>query len=193
LELNDNFYWGDVRFCSLFPGLPQLFVDLRKQGHRLLHTTDYTRYQLTPVLDFWEREYDYVPDVVACSDEVGPEHQFTSMIELALHKLEHTNNWLGLEQEKARTIKVDDTAHGVLAGLNAGIWASCAVVEHGAWRFAFRKQEEEPEEVDKQDDDLRAQMDKLYRLTPHVYSTTSACIAHMRDRDPRPVNLTNLK
>lgn len=158
--------------CELFLGLPALFRELRAQGDRLLHITSLTHHQVEPVLAFWEREYDYVPDVVVCSDDPAIKYgrPAPDIIEVALSRLEGGTSDLEDEDERRRTIAVSDSLPSLRAGANAGLLGLCAIVESGAWSSGTET--------------VGEHLSKLQSVTPHVYRTTQHCIQAWKMRKP---------
>jgi phosphonoacetaldehyde hydrolase len=164
----------EPELCRLFEPLPALFRDLQSKGHKVMHTTGYTRAQISPILEFWRQQQDYMPDLVICSDEAAPRPD-PEAIERALRTVRRCSSPDSLAAEKRRTIKIDDTEVGLQEGINAGVWKSCGVVDTGAWLSGLDAAAGNELEV------ARWEQHQKLAFTNFVYRTTEECITGWRN------------
>lgn len=108
-------------YSDLIPGTLETVAALRARGIKVGTSTGYSR-QLMDVVEAEARRRGFVPDAVVCADDVP---------------LGRPAPWMCLENAKQlgvwpmeACVKVDDTAPGIEAGLNAGMW-TVAVVKTG--------------------------------------------------------------
>ena len=100
---------------DVIPGVVEVVASCRERGLRIGSSTGYTR-ELMEVVVPLAAAAGYAPDCVVSSDDVergrpSPE------------PLQHACRQLGVDlAQMERVVKVDDTAVGIEAGINAGCW-----------------------------------------------------------------------
>lgn len=99
--------------AALVPGAKETFDWLSRQGIRVGSTTGYSRSMMGGILP-QAAEQGYTPEVIICAGETAAGRPAPLMIWKVLETL-------GLWPVSA-CVKVDDTAVGIEAGVNAGVW-----------------------------------------------------------------------
>ncbi|MBI1310898.1 phosphonoacetaldehyde hydrolase [bacterium] len=100
--------------CDLIPGVSDAVAECRRRGLRIGSTTGYT-HELVDVFAARVTEQGYSPDCVICADDVPQGRPAPWMLLEAARQLD--------AYPLRHIVKVDDTAPGIEAAINAGCWA----------------------------------------------------------------------
>ena len=103
---------------TLFPGVPELLVELKERGHRLAVATGKPRRGLDRALQ--SSKLGALFDATRCGDETQPKPHPAMLLELMLE----------LELEKNELLMIGDTSHDLGMAQNAGVDA--VAVSYGA-------------------------------------------------------------
>lgn len=144
------------RYSDLIPGTLGIVAACRARGIRIGSSTGYSR-AIMQVVAAEAKRRGFVPDAVVCADDVpqgrpAPWMCFANLQQLGVWPVESA-------------IKLDDTAPGIEAGLNAGMW-TVGVAESGN-EMGLSREELAALSPAEHDVRIRAAYDRLYRAGAH--------------------------
>lgn len=144
------------RYADLIPGTLGIVAACRARGMKIGSSTGYSRV-LMDVVAAEAKQRGFVPDAIVCADDVpqgrpAPWMCFANLQQLGVWPVE-------------AAIKIDDTAPGIEAGLNAGMW-TVGVAESGN-EMGLARDELAALDAAEHDRRIRAAYGRLYRAGAH--------------------------
>ncbi len=144
------------RYADLIPGTLGIVAACRARGIKIGSSTGYAR-ALMDVVAAEAKQRGFTPEAIVCADDVpqgrpAPWMCFANLQQLGVWPVESA-------------IKIDDTAPGIEAGLNAGMW-TVGVAESGN-EMGLSREELAALSAAEHDVRIRRAYDRLYRAGAH--------------------------